>query len=856
MSVETVVADEVPNRIEVKPENPFLTSFRPYIPAETIIPELTARALIVGTLLGIVFGASSLYLVLKVGLTVSASIPVAVISIALFRLVAQMGVRSATILENNIVQTAGSAGESIAFGVGVTMPAIMILGFDLELSRVMLVAVLGGLLGILMMIPLRRALIVNQHGLLKYPEGTACAEVLKAGASEESRAASSREAKAEAASRGGVQIGAKTIFTGFGIGIFYQAAHRAFYTWKEAPDKVFGAPFNKGSVGVEVNPALLGVGYVIGPRIASIMCAGGVLAYLVLIPTIAYFGGGETTGAIPPGTQPIRNMSPNAIRGDYVLYIGAGAVAAGGIISLFRSLPTIWHGLKGGLSDLRGGQAASARAPRTDQDISMKYVLGGIIGLVAMIMAFPQLGLQQSILVAFLGAVMIIAFGFLFVTVSSRLTGEIGSSSNPISGMTVATLLLTCLIFLLMGWTGPPYYVTALSIGAIVCIAASNGGTTSQDLKTGFLVGATPKHQQIAILVGALASALVLGPILIRLNDNGTIYARRITFAGVDQKVPALPAGEVISLPPFTDDIKPRDPGNYRVLTRDANSPRIEGLDEGEYLVNDSGKVLYKIERNFTPELRANPAELGQSEQLTGRQAAEDSNTYRVWHKTNTTGGREGRYLVDDQGVPQYLMDPAINGQNRMRPDGSTVEKFDAPKATLMSYIIKGILNRQLPWNLVLLGVMIAIVLEMAGIPSLAFAVGVYLPLSASAPIFIGGMVRWLVDRNLRRRHAHMTEEQLIAETDKSPGVLMASGYIAGAALAGIVYAFMAGYFTDAFNSTKEWMLMNNPFFDEPPGHVKPYANLLSLLPFAAITFLLYAAGREWILGGGRRKGI
>ena len=398
---EAARAQEFPDRVGFKPDNPFLASFRPYIDARTVIPEFTARALILGTLLGIIFGASSLYLVLKVGLTVSASIPVAVISISIFALLSRLKIRNATILENNIVQTAGSAGESIAFGVGVTMPAIMILGFDLELTRVMLVAVLGGLLGILMMIPLRRALIVAQHGYLKYPEGTACAEVLKAGASEESRAAASAEAKAEMQARdaGGAHIGAKTIFTGFGIGVLYQAAHRAFYTWKEAPEKIFGAPFNKGSLSVEVNPALLGVGYVIGPRIASIMCAGGVLAYLVLIPAIAYFAGGETTGAVAPGTSPVRGMSPGAIRNNYILYIGAGAVAAGGIISLFRSLPTIWHGMKGGLADLRGGKAAAARAERTDQDIPMKFVLAGIIALIAMIMLFPQLGLQQNILI-------------------------------------------------------------------------------------------------------------------------------------------------------------------------------------------------------------------------------------------------------------------------------------------------------------------------------------------------------------------------------------------------------------------------------------------------------------------------
>src|SRR5258708_721681 len=521
----SVTEQEFPDIIGAAPDVPEAVAFEPYIPPERILPELTILPLIVGTALGMIFGASSLYLVLKVGLTVSASIPVAVISIPLFRLLSKVGLRDATILENNIVQTAGSAGESIAFGVGVTMPAIMILGFDLEVTRVLLVACLGGLLGILMMIPLRRALIVNQHGLLKYPEGTACAEVLKAGASDESRAMASDAEKAKAAAGESSTTGATTIFAGFGIGFIYQVAMAAFKGWKDTPEKVFGAPFKAGSMAAEISPALLGVGYIIGPRIASIMCAGGVLAYLVLIPAIKFFGSGMTT-PLAPGTVPISEMSPSQIRGAYILYIGAGAVAAGGIISLFRSLPTIWHGLKGGLADLRGGQAAAANSPRTDQDLSMKLVIGGILALVAMIMAFPQLNLQWNII----GAILIVAFGFLFVTVSSRLTGEIGSSSNPISGMTVATLLLTCLIFLLRGWTGPTYYVTALSIGGIVCIASSNGGTTSQDLKTGFLIGSTPKYQQIAILVGAFASALVLGPILLVLNDSATVYVPRLSF--------------------------------------------------------------------------------------------------------------------------------------------------------------------------------------------------------------------------------------------------------------------------------------------------------------------------------------
>ncbi|MDP9121985.1 MAG: oligopeptide transporter, OPT family, partial [Acidobacteriota bacterium] len=499
-------------------------AFRPFIPAEVTLPELGLLPLVVGTLLGIVFGASSLYLVLKVGLTVSASIPVAVISITLFRLLSVFGVK-ASILENNIVQTAGSAGESIAFGVGVTMPAIMILGFDLEVTRVMVVAVLGGLLGILMMIPLRRALIVQQHGVLKYPEGTACAEVLKAGATEEERHIALRGGKASPEAVAATYTGAKTIFTGFGIGLVYKAANVAFKAWKDIPEKVFRAPFEAGSISAEVSPELLGVGYIIGPRIGSIMCAGGVLAYLVLIPAIKFFGA-HSTGIVPPGTMPIAAMGPNQIRGAYVLYIGAGAVAAGGIISLFRSLPTIWQGLRGGLSDFqeRQGSATAASRLRTDKDMSLKFVAAGIVALVAMIMLFPQLHMNL------LGALLIVLFGFLFVTVSSRLTGEIGSSSNPISGMTVATLLLTCLVFLVLGWTGPSYYVTALSVGAIVCISASNGGTTSQDLKTGFLIGATPRHQQVAILVGALASALVLGPILLKLNSASVVYVPRITF--------------------------------------------------------------------------------------------------------------------------------------------------------------------------------------------------------------------------------------------------------------------------------------------------------------------------------------
>jgi len=843
MSSESIPANEYPDRIGFKPDNPYLDTFQPYIPAGVRLRELTVLPLIIGTLLGMVFGASSLYLVLKVGLTVSASIPVAVISITIFRLFSKFGLRDATILENNIVQTAGSAGESIAFGVGVTMPAIMILGLDLEFTRVMLVAMLGGLLGILMMIPLRRALIVAQHGYLKYPEGTACAEVLKAGASEESRkAAAAGSIQHAGAADAGAQTGAKTIFGGLGVGFLYQVLMTGLKGWKDTPEKIFGAPFKAGSVSAEISPALLGVGYIIGPRIASIMCAGGVLAYLVLIPAIKFFGEGMTT-VLPPGTVPISEMSPGQIRGAYVLYIGAGAVAAGGIISLFRSLPTIWSGLKGGLADLRGGQAASANAPRTDQDLSMKFVIGGIIALVGMIMVFPQLNLQWNIV----GAILIVAFGFLFVTVSSRLTGEIGSSSNPISGMTVATLLLTCLIFLVIGWTGPSYYVTALSIGGIVCIASSNGGTTSQDLKTGFLIGATPKYQQIAILVGAFASALILGPILLLLNDSATVYVPRRSFEPATQSV-TLDATRSAALPAYSDTIKPAGVGDYRVLKNEAGASAVAGLDPGEYLVDSSGKVAYKVEENFPATLKIDPSQAGPAEKLKGPQANVDTGLYRPFHKTDTEGGPAGRYLVDDQGTPVYLADPGINGIHKTRPDGSAVTKYDAPKATLMSYIIKGILNRQLPWGLVLLGVMIAIVLEMSGIPSLAFAVGVYLPLSSSSPIFIGGLIRWGVDRYLRKKlkDKKLTEDQLVAETDKSPGVLMASGYIAGGALAAIVIAILQGVPRPglaAFNkAVEDWATLHNPLFHGDS------ADMLSMIPFLILMVLLYLVGREVLL--------
>lgn len=712
----------------------------PWVAAHMQPAEFTARALALGTLLGVVFGASSLYLVLKVGLTVSASIPVAVISIALFRTWARSGGRDATVLEHVTVQTAGSAGESLAFGLGATMPAILILGFDLEIWRVMLVSTLGGLLGILMMLPLRRTLIVSQHRQLAYPEGTACAEVLKA--ADAARAASSEKADAtNPAARG-----ARTVMFGFAVGLIYKTANLALKGWKDVASVSAGGAYKGATAAVELSPELLGVGYIIGPRIAATMAAGGVLAYLVLMPLIHYFGDALDT-VVAPGTKLISKMGPSDLRGAYVLYIGAGAVAMGGLVSLLRALPMIVRSLRGALA--RDSAKHVDSTLRTEREIALLWVFLGWFVLLAAITIAPPLHMNL------LGALLIAAFGFLFCTVSARLTGEIGSSSNPVSGMMIATLLVTCLIFRLLGWTAPPYFVTALSIGAIVCIASANAGTTAQDLKTGWLIGATPRAQQIAILVGAFASALALGPVMLALNDAATIY---------------VPAAQV--------------------------APGLTAPDS---------------------------ATLGERAILSGPQASEDSNTYRVWHKTDNAGGPAGKYLVDASGRVVWLVDPGINGTHTQRPDGSEVRKYDAPKAVLVSYLIKGILAGELPWGLVIAGALIALVLEMAGVASLAFAVGLYLPLATSAPIFFGGLMRAWVERRKQSTEG---------------GVLLASGYIAGGALAGIFIAILAGVLAPFDAAMSAWSEAHNPFFSGP------YADGFSLLPFALLMLLLWRAAQ------------
>lgn len=731
-------------------EVPLPGEHQPYVPDVAEMPEFTAPAVIVGALLGILFGASSLYLVLKVGLTVSASVPIAVLSITLFRVFSKsFGFRRATILENNIVQTAGSAGESIAFGVGVTMPALLLLGFEMDVTRVMTVAVLGGLLGILMMIPLRRAFIVKQHGKLAYPEGTACAEVLIAG------------------EKGGAT--ARMVFIGFGIALVHKFLTAANKIWSDAPSVRLYSEGPGGAkeglkgaeVGGELSPELLGVGYLIGPRIASLMMSGAVLSYLILGPLIATIGEKLNEPVGPPAVgvkaapaegdkSLIRNMGPRELKANYLRYIGAGAVAAGGIISMLRALPLIFGSIVAGLRDLRTSRSAGQEITRrTERDLSLYVVLIGSLGLVLVLMAIPSLGLGFN-LEGLLGAVMILLFGFLFVTVSSRLTGEIGSSSNPISGMTIATLLLTCLIFVLVGRTvsnDKNILLTALMIAAVVCIASSNGGTTSQDLKTGYLVGATPRKQQWSILVGALTSALVIGATMLALNAAGTWYTQQGVPQNVKVKVPADAPTEHVGKP----------------------------------------------------------------------YAEKDSTEYRVVHirKDEVSEVKPGRYLADAEGRLKYLtvtpISPEAQELKKLDKVDASSDEIDAPKPfaapqpQLFASIAEGILGGTLEWGLVVLGALIAVSLQLAGVSALPFAVGMYIPFDSSAPIFIGGLLRWLADR-LRGQSASDVE------TETSPGVLLSSGYIAGGTLCGLIVAFF-NFLPESFNRNldlshhlgKEW---------------------------------------------------
>ncbi|MGE0040253.1 MAG: OPT family oligopeptide transporter [Vicinamibacterales bacterium] len=595
--------------------------FQPFVPASESPAEFTAKAIFLGVLFGLIFGASTVYLGLRAGLTVSASIPIAVLAISVLK---RLG--GSTILENNIVQTIGSAGESVAGGVVFTVPALIFLLPEgpsyFTYTRITMLAFAGGILGVLMMVPLRRALIVKEHGVLPYPEGTACAEVLVAG------------------ERGGRL--ASLVFGGLGIGALWKSLSWIFNLFRTEIGHSLARTgmFPNATLNVDISPEYMGVGYVIGPRIAGTMFAGGVLSWLVLLPLLSIVGGPLTTPfppihpnyALNPATGApflISEMSPGQIWSAYIRYIGAGAVLAAGLITLARTLPTIVSSAREGLKGL--GSATEGGQKRTERDIPIMVVLVGSLLLAIFLAATPGLPTQGNVL----AAVLVVLFGFFFATVSSRITGLIGSSSNPISGMTIATLIITCVIFVALGWTGDVYAPIALSVGAIVCIAAANAGNTSQDLKTGYIVGATPIYQQLGLVIGVVTSAFVIGFTMLYLH-------------------------------------------------------RVFGI-----------------------------------------------------------------------GSPDVA----------------------APQATLMATIIKGLLSQELPWGLVLVGIFISVTLELCGIHSLSFAVGSYLPIATTAPIFAGGLVRWWVERK--------TGET--TESDISSGTLFSSGLIAGGSLAGILFAVLVG---------------------------------------------------------------
>ena len=583
--------------------------FKPYIPAEKITPELTVTSIVMGIILAVVFGAANAYLGLRVGMTVSASIPAAVISMGVIRVI----MKKDSILESNVVQTVGSAGESLAAGAIFTLPALFLWAAEGVMEKpgileITIIALIGGLLGVFFMVPLRNALIVKEHGILPYPEGQACAEVLLAG------------------EEGGAN--ATTVFAGMGIAAAFKFVIDGL---KAVPSEV-SLRFKgfAGEVGTQIYPAVMSVGYICGPKISSYMFAGGLVSWMVLIPLIVLFGG---ESILYPGTKTIAEIyaesGASGIWGSYIRYIGAGALAAGGIISLIKSLPLIVSTFADAMKSLKGG-VGSASTKRTEQDLNMKIVLGAILVLTLLVWLVP------AIPVSLVGAIIVVIFGFFFATVSSRMVGLVGSSNNPVSGMAIATLLIATLILKITEDNGAHGMQGAIAIGSIICIVAAISGDTSQDLKTGYLLGSTPKKQQIGEIIGVVASAFAIGGVL-------------------------------------------------------------------------------------------------------------------------------------------YLLDAAW---------GFGSEQLGAPQATLMKMIIEGVMNSNLPWGLVFVGVFLAIVIEILGIPVLPFAIGVYLPVQLNACIMVGGIIRLIFDK--------MKKEEKEKEAIITDGVLYCSGMIAGEGLVGILLAVFA----------------------------------------------------------------
>jgi uncharacterized oligopeptide transporter (OPT) family protein len=604
-------------------------------------------------------------------------------------------------------------------------------------------------LGILMMIPLRRALIVKEHDNLPYPEGTACAEVLIAG------------------ERGGIH--AKTVFQAFGIAFVYKFLMTALKVWNETPGRVLRG-YQNAEVRVEVSPELLGVGFIIGPRIAGYLFAGGCLAYVVLMPAIKLFGSSMTEPMFGT-TKLIRDMNAGEIRAAFVFYIGAGAVASAGIIALVRSLPTIIGAFRAGFADMRAsrlGQAIAAKL-RTDDDLPISLTVFGSIGLAIVLAFLPQIGVNL------LGGLLIILFGFFFTTVSSRICGQIGSSANPISGMTIASLIAISVIFLLLGWNQIDDRVRAISVACVIAVAVANGGNTSQDLKTGFLVGATPKRQQIAILIGAIGSALAVGWTLTFLND------------AYSYPVPESRPGFVAPASGSSPD------GNVVVLDETMSSFGVGGTDS----IDASSYQLVRV-------------------------------------YVETQGVPPGKYLVDPASHEiRYVVDPGIGGRIR-EYRGHELKRLDSPKATLMALITDGILTHRLPWALVLIGVFLTIAIELMGVQSLPVAVGVYLPLTTSAGMFAGGLVRWLVERRVR------SDNRSLAEIESGPGVLFASGLIAGGAICGIAVAAIAGWGSRS-GKAADWLAEAVGLYHKL-GWFSTSA-VVGLIMFAILGGLLYRTG-------------
>lgn len=720
-----------------------MPEFQPYVSPAEHRPEFTARALLLGCFFGIVFGAVTVYVGLRAGLTVAASIPISVLSISILRVFGK-----SSILENNIVQTTGNAGQSIASGVIFTLPALIFLGFDLEYSRIFLLALVGGWLGVLFMIPLRRQLIVEEHGTLAYPEGTACADVLVAG------------------DRGGSF--ASRVFFGLGLGAVYTffQNENLFAAWPGTPDYQpdFGPQHvMKGSaIRADATPEYLGVGYIIGPRVAGTLFAGGVLSWLVVMPMIYFFGSG-LDHAIYPGTLPIKAMGPSQLWSTYIRPMGAGAVAASGLITLLKTIPTITSALTSGFSKMRKSSAVTGKAKRTEDDLPMSVVVFGSLALVVIMFLFLQFkpvpGAYVGWAANLAASLLVVVFGFLFVTVSSRIVGLIGSSASPVSGMTIATLMATAAIFLVKGWTAPAFGALAITVGGAVCIAASNSGDTSQDLKTGYLIGATPRLQQIALMIGVCVSTVIIGLTLNAMNTG---------------------------LQEFRAAAQPWD--------INASHPGVN------------------------PQQNAKLPEQFPVKGASQSSAVHHANEYIV---LNALGSAE---LADGK----YLYSPATHQIEVQWIQGIGSEKAAAPQARLMATVINGILSRKLPWGLVLLGVFIVIAVELLGIRSLSFAVGSYLSIGTTLAMFVGGVVRWLVDRALEK-----TGQK--DEGEISPGALYASGLIAAGGIIGLI-----GVAIKAYES-----LSGNTVPIQFPEIPYLHSNGTAVVMFAALAFSLYYFARK-----------